>query len=80
MVAHGSVTSHWALASLHHALLPLAVYLVIVAVGTIVMRALHGPLEPEEAKNLTVVDKFKREPILVLQAAYNAAQVASCDL
>jgi elongation of very long chain fatty acids protein 4 len=73
-------TKGWPLTSVDDMLLVLIAYLSFVALGSFVMRLIYGSEETSdnESAKVTVAEKFKREPILVIQAVYNLAQVVLC--
>ena len=71
-------TTGWPLASLPEALVVAISYLVFIGVFTAVMQRIYGREEPASPAGLSVMEKFRREPVLVLQAVYNPVQVALC--
>lgn len=72
------VTAEWPLAKLQDALAVAVGYLLFIFVFAKMMQAMYGKEEPVAPKNMTVSQKFAREPILILQAVYNPIQVALC--
>lgn len=68
-------TKDWAFASFSDAALIAIAYLVFTIVVSFVMKAIFGSQEPPEKQNRTVLQKFMDEPIVILQALYNPAQV-----
>ena len=71
-------TAEWPLAKMNEALAVAAAYMVLITVLSIVMKSTYGPDEAQTPKGLTVAQKFRREPVLLLQAVYNPTQVALC--
>ena len=74
-------TAGWAFTRLDHALLAVAAYGCVVAVGLLrYSRAPRGGAAGEASlkRKLTLGEAFRAEPIRVLQVLYNAAQVLLC--
>jgi elongation of very long chain fatty acids protein 4 len=74
----GRVSYGWPMASLEEALLACGAYIAVVVVMTIIFGGLYGFREAPSPGKLSVAEKFRREPILFIQALYNPAQVALC--
>lgn len=71
------VTKDWPLVSLGSALAVVVAYMVFVGIGKFVMQSIYGSTEAPSYKG-GVLQKFKKEPILLLAAIYNPAQVILC--
>lgn len=71
-------TRDWAMTRFSQAAGAAAAYLLFVVVGTALMQLIFGKKEPEEKAQRSVLQKFKDEPIVLLQALYNPAQVLLC--
>ena len=73
-------TKDWLMTSFSDACLAVAGYLVFVLVGTALMQLRYGKKEPEEKAGRSVLQKFADEPIVILQALYNPAQVRNYSM
>jgi elongation of very long chain fatty acids protein 4 len=72
------VTKNWPLMSLGSALAVVFGYIIFVVIGTCFLKVIYGSREPATFRG-NVAAKFKKEPILLLAAVYNLAQVLLCS-
>jgi hypothetical protein len=68
-------TAAWRFMDLHEALYAVAVYAVIVAVGL-----MRRTKQTDKKSAVSVAQKFRDEPILILQSIYNVVQVRALYL
>jgi hypothetical protein len=68
-------TQDWPVARFSEAFTLVAAYLVFTIVVSTLFKLVFGSEEKPEAEKRSVLQKFKDEPIVILQALYNPAQV-----